>query len=320
MKHGIIVLILAVAVAAVAQTTGAPQQTPPSPPAGTQQTAPGTPGASGTQQTPPATPGTAATPGAKTPPQAKTQEEFTAYQQAVGKTSPQDTETAANEFATKFPQSELKSLLYLKAMREYQNMDNAEKTVEAGRKALASDPNSPEALVTVATVLSEKTRESDLDRDERLNEAVKDANLALQTIDTDLPVPPGAPPERVASVKTTLRAMAYAALGTVEMTRKNMPAAESNLRKSTEMPGIQQDPVTWLRLSVVLDQEKKYQDALAAADKAVEYSANMPQANNLAKIERDRLQKLVGAAGQPSTTPNTPATPATPASPAKPPR
>ncbi len=319
MKRAVIAILLTILVAAAAAQSSGTQQ---------QQPTPNAPSASGAQSQPstPAAPAAPqAAPGTKAPPQAKTQEEYTAFQQAFAKTSPQELETAANEFAAKFPQSELRGLLYLKAMREYQGVDNADKTVELGHKALATDPNNPEALVTVSTVLSEKTRETDLDRDERLNEAVKEATLALQTIDTDLAAPATAPPERVAAVKNTLRAMAYAALGTVEMTRKNLPAAEMNLRKSTEMSTVQPDPVTWLRLSVVLDQQKKYQEALAAAEKAVEYSASMPQANNLAKIERDRLQKLVGAAqpagtSNPPAAPATPATPAAPASPTKPPQ
>jgi hypothetical protein len=65
--------------------------------------------------------------------------------------------------------------------------------------------------------------------------------------------------------------------------------------------------VTWLRLAVALDQQKKYQQALDAANKAVQYSADAPQANNLAKMERDRLQKLVST---PATPPPAAATPA----------
>ncbi len=261
------------------------------------------------------------TPAAKTPPQmsatgkpmpqAKSQDEFKAYQEAVSKTNPAEVEAAADEFATKFPSSELRPLVYRKAMYDYQNTNNADKTVAMAKKLLAIDPQNPEALVTFATVTAQSTRETDLDRDERLNEASADATKALQTIDTDLLIPANAPPERVEAYKKSMRAMAYDALGTVAMVKKDYPAAETNLRKSAEL-NAQPDPVTYLRLSVALDQQKKYQEALDAANKAVQYSADSPQANNLAKMERDRLQKLVTSGGAAAATPPTSPSPTSP--------
>jgi tetratricopeptide (TPR) repeat protein len=229
-------------------------------------------------------------------PAAKTQDEFKAYQDAAAKTTAAEVEAAADAFAAKYPGSELRMLVYRKAMYDYQNSNNGEKTVAMARKMLALDANNPEALVTFATVTAQSTRETDLDRDERLNEATADANKALQTIDTDLFIPADAPKDRVEAFKKSLRAMAYDALGTVAMVKKDYPTAETNLSKSAELNAMP-DPVTYLRLSVALDQQKKYSQALDAANKAVQYSADSPQANNLAKMERDRLQKLVNTGG-----------------------
>ncbi len=307
MKHVLVFIAVAAAMAA-AQTTGsatAPnRQTPPAQaaPGAPAQAAPGAPA-----QAEPAAPA----PGGHAMPQAKSQEELQAYQQAVAKTSPAETEAAADDFAAKFPQSDLRLLLYRKAMYDYQSANNSEKTVAMAKKMLALDPNNPEALVTFATVTAQSTRETDLDRDERLNEAQADASKALQTIETDLMVPANAPPDRVTAYKNSLRAMAYDALGTVAMVKKDYAAAETNLRKSSEL-NPQPDPVTWLRLSVALDQQKKYPQALEAANKAVQYSADAPQANNLAKMERDRLQKLVNAPAAPAAAPPTSPAPASP--------
>lgn len=254
-------------------------------------------------------------------PQAKSQDEFKAYQEAVAKATPADGEAAADAFSTKYPQSDLKLLVYRKAMYDYQNANNAERTVAMARKMLTLDANNPEALVTFATVTAQTTRETDLDRDERLSEASANATKALQTIDTDLLLPANAPPDRVEAFKNSMRAMAYDALGTVAMVKKDYPTAETNLSKSAELNALP-DPVTYLRLSVALDQQKKYPQALDAANKAVQYSADSPQANNLAKMERDRLQKLVNAGGTAapaaSPAPSSP-TPATPPA-AKPPQ
>lgn len=330
MKRVFILVLAVIATAALAVAQAAPATQTPAAQAPTQTASPQTPGQAApapTQTAPPQTPGQAApapaAPAAGRPqPQAQSQEEFKAFQEAFAKTTPAELEASANAFATHFPNSDLRTLLYLRGMREYQGTNNAEKTIEMGRKALTVDPNNPEALVTVATVLSERTRETDLDRDERLAEATRDAQKALQTVDTDLMVPPNAPPDRVKVAKDSIRAMAYAAMGTVQMTSKNLPAAETNLKQAVQWSSAQPDAVAWLRLAVVLDQQKKYAEALDAANKAVQYSEGMPQANNLAKLERDRLQKLVGAAPAPGTTPAaTPAPkPATPPPPPAPPK
>jgi tetratricopeptide (TPR) repeat protein len=247
------------------------------------------------------------TPAVKTPPpqmsqsgkpmpQAKTQDEFKAYQEAVTKTNPAELEAAADAFAAKYPESELRTLVYRRAMYGYQNANNGEKCIAMAKKILALEANNPEALVTFATVTAQSTRETDLDRDERLNEATADASKALATIDTDLLVPANAPADRVEAFKKSLRAMAYDALGTVAMLKKDDPTAETNFRKSAELSP-QPDAVTWLRLSIALDHQGKYAQALEAANKAVQYSADSPQANSLAKQERDRLQKLMSSGG-----------------------
>src|SRR5262249_28939602 len=144
------------------------------------------PAQQGTTQAPPpqgaAQPGSAQ-PGAKRPPQAKTQPEFDAYQKAVALNDPAAMEAAATDFATTFPDSELRKLLFLTNLRLYQS-SNPDKTIEIGRKILAIDSDDPEALVTVASVLAEKTRDTDLDKDQRLDEALKMAQRATETINT----------------------------------------------------------------------------------------------------------------------------------------
>src|ERR1700751_5208870 len=93
-----------------------------------------------------AAPAQGATPAAKRPPQAKTQPEFDAWKTASANTDPAALEKAADDFATKFPDSELRVLLYKNAMRMYQAANNAEKTEAMGRKVLSFDADDPEAL------------------------------------------------------------------------------------------------------------------------------------------------------------------------------
>ena len=253
--------------------------------------------------------GQAGAPQGKRPPQAKSQEEFNAYKAAVAAADPAATEKAADDFAAKFPNSELRTMLFRKAMQDYQNANNAEKAAESANKVLAIDPDDPQALILKAEVLSEKTRPTDLDYAQKTTEALNAAQHALQTIDSDLMFAPGAPADKVQAAKDWLRSTAYAVIGNVEMSKKDYPAAERDIKKAIELTQSQPDPVNYLRLSVALDNQNKYPEALQAANKAAELAPENTQVGQLARQEQNRLKQLTGTGGAPGAASNTPGAP-----------
>jgi tetratricopeptide (TPR) repeat protein len=241
---------------------------------------------------------------AKRPPQAKTQPEFEAYQAAVKNMNDAPAmEKAADDFAAKFPDSELRVLLYRAAMHAYQSSNNADKMKEMADKVLKIDPDDPEALIATAEVIAERTRDTDLDKDQRLAEAQKDAQHALQTIDTDVAIPAGTPQEKIDAYKGFLRSSAYAVLGTIAFNGKNYTEAESDFRKSIDAYPAQPDPVVVLRLAIALDNQGKYPEALKEANRAVELTQENSSAGTLARRERDRLVQLTGGAPAPAPKP-----------------
>jgi tetratricopeptide (TPR) repeat protein len=279
MKRTAIILgIVAIAVWAVAQTGGQATQTQPA--AG--QAAPAQ--------------GAAAPPAGKRPPQAKTQAEFDAWKAASANTDAAGLEKATDDFATKFPDSELRGLLFKNAMRQYQSSNNADKTEAMGRKLLAIDGDDPEALTTVAEVIAERTHDSDLDKDQRYDEAIKMAQKATQTVDTDVSVPAGTPQDKVDAYKAFLRSNAYSIIGTIEFKKDNYAAAQGDLQKSIDVFPTNPDPVVVLRLALALDKHDKYPDALKVCNRAVEMTKDNTPVGTAARREQDRLQKLSGTA------------------------
>lgn len=275
------VAILSVAIWAAAQTAGqGTQQNPPA--AG--QAAPGGQAA----------PAQSTLPVGKRPPQAKTQPEFDAYKVAAAITDAPGMEKAADDFATKFPDSELRLLLYKATMRTYQSANNSDKTEAMGRKVLTLDADDPEALVIVAEVIAERTRDSDLDKDQRYDEAMKMAQKATQTVETDVSVNQGTPQDKIDAYKALLRSNAYSIMGTIEFKKDNFPAAQESLQKSIDAFPSQPDAVVVLRLALSLDKQSKYPDALKVANRAVELTQENTQIGTLARRERDRLQQLTG--------------------------
>jgi tetratricopeptide (TPR) repeat protein len=251
------------------------------------------------------TPGAAAAPTAKRPPQAKTQPEFDAWKTASASADAASLEKASDDFATKFPDSELRVLLYKNAMRLYQNANNSEKTEAMGRKVLSFDADDPEALVIVAEVIAERTRDSDIDKDQRYGEAITMAKKATQTVDTDVQVPTGTPQDKIDAYKSLLLSNAYSILGTIAFKKEDFASAQENLQKSIDVFPSNPDPVVVLRLALTLDKQNKYPEALKVANRAVELTQDNTAIGTPARRERDRLQQLTGSAppAQPATPP-----------------
>jgi len=243
--------------------------------------------------------GQAAAPTGKRPPQAKTQPEFDAYKTAAALTDPAAQEKAAADFATKFPDSELRPVLYKAVMHAYQQSNNADKMMEMAQKILSYDADDPEALLGVAQVLAERTHDTDLDRDQRLAEARKDAQRSLVTVDTDIPTS-GFPPEKLEAYKAFMRSDAYAILGTLDFNAKAWADAEGNLRKSIDAYPQQVDPIAVFRLSVALDMQNKYPEALKYANQAVDLTKEGTSAGDAARKEKDRLTQLSSGGAPPS--------------------
>jgi tetratricopeptide (TPR) repeat protein len=236
-----------------------------------------------------------APPQGKRPPQAKTQPEYDAFNTAMAnQQDPATVEKAADDFATKFPDSELRVLLYKAAMRGYQSANNGDKMLDMAQKLLKLDPDDPEALVGAAEVMAERTRPTDLDKDQRYDQATKYAQHALETVDTDVAIPAGATQNQIDAYKGLLRSSAYSVLGTIEYSQEKYPDAEGYFRKSIDAYPAQPDPVVMLRLALSLDKQARYPDALKEANRAVELTQEGTAAGTTARHERDRLVQLTG--------------------------
>lgn len=294
-------VLLASVAMAQAPAQGAKQAQPGQTPTAQQGTTP----APGAQQAPPTTPTQTKLP------QAKSQEEFKAYQEAATIADAAQAEAAADAFAAKYKDSELRPLLYHRTLQLYQTANNADKAIEVGRKLLQIDANDLAANVMVSQLLSERTRDTDLDKDERLAEAEKDAKKVLDTLDTGVLY---TPPDRLEPAKSMIKSMALASLGQVEAVKQNYKGAEDYYKQAIAVPGVPLDSITLLQYTLVLDKQRKYQEALAMANKAFDAAPAGSPVQNVVKQERDRLVKLNAAgtpapAAAPATTTTTPPKP-----------
>jgi len=227
-------------------------------------------------------------------PQAKTHPEFNDYNAAYATAGGAAAEKAADEFAAKYPASELKAYLYAKAMHEYQNENNPAKMLSVGEKVLQIDPENSIALVLTATVLADSLNDADTDRESKIARTKKNATHALDIVDSAFEPPANATPEQVAAYKSTLKSMAHSALGIVALKTGDDATAENELKLSTNLNVSQPDPYLWYHLALAQDHQKKYPEALVSINHALEVMGGNADLGELAKGEQKRLLTLTG--------------------------
>jgi len=126
-------IFLTILLAALASTAEPQQTTQPVQPPKSQPTQPSPPQQQGQAQ--PAQPGSG-NPAAPVhhAPQAKTQDEFAAYQQALQQQDPDACAKAVDDFVVKYPQSELRAPLYQELTRRYFTANKADRPYSTGTR------------------------------------------------------------------------------------------------------------------------------------------------------------------------------------------
>ena len=230
--------------------------------------------------------------GTKVAPVPKTKEEEAAMKAAIAKASdPAAFQTAVDDFAAKFPESNVRGMLYRQLMLVYEQQGNADKAYEAGRKALTFDPDDPLTLSDSAVYLASHTHDTDLDKDERLAEAKKMANEAITNID-QLRLSAQATAADREKYKKAVLAQAYSGLAMVEQANKNWPAAEAAYAKAIDASP---EPATMLRLGFAQRMQNKLQAASETFAKAID-AGKAAQADvvvQIAQQQKDSVDKLL---------------------------
>jgi tetratricopeptide (TPR) repeat protein len=244
-------------------------------------------------------------------PKVKSQAEMDAYKAAFTNPDPAAVEKAANDFATQFPDSELKPILYRAAMHAYERQNNTKKAVEMGEGVLKYDPDDPEALILVAQVLAQNPG-TGADMAQNVNQAMQYARHAIVTVDTNLP--PKLPADKVDIYKGMIRSSAYSIVGALQYNMQQYADAEASFRQSLDALPSQPDAVVVLRLALALEKEQKYPEALKEAKRAVDMTQENTGVGQMARRERDRLAPLAknGGAAPASQTPAGTQTPSAP--------
>jgi tetratricopeptide (TPR) repeat protein len=241
-------------------------------------------------------------------PQPKSQKEAEAVMAIFNAQDPDARIKAAEELIQKFADTEFKAVALQIAAMSAQQKNDFENMVIYAERTLDADPKNYSAMLMLASGLAQRTREHDLDREEKLGRVEKYAKEAMGLVKDAVKPRPDITDEQWAAAKKDFNAQAYEALGMAALVRKKYDVAVENLKAAVD-GGSQPDPATMVRLASAYNQLNKPDEAIAVLDKLNAMPDVSPAIKSVAQNERNNAVKLKGGAGaaKPATPPPPPA-------------
>jgi tetratricopeptide (TPR) repeat protein len=220
-------------------------------------------------------------------PQIKSQKEAEAWMAIQNAPDPDARIAAVENLLTKFADTELKVLALQIATQSARQKNDYEKTIIYAERTLEADPKNFDAMLALAGVLAQRTREFDLDREEKLGRAEKLVNDAMNIVKTAEKPGPHVTDEQWEAYKKDNLAQGYEILGLAAMVRKKYDVAINNFKQALEV-GPQPDQATMLRLANAYTLGGKPDEAIAVLDKLLAMTDIHPQIKQAAQAERAR--------------------------------
>lgn len=204
---------------------------------------------------------------------------------------------ACKSFLEKFPDSEFRPIAYLFLTLSYQEKNDYDNTLTYGEATLKAEPGNYQALLLLSRLIASRTRENDLDKEEKLRTAEKYANLALDTLKTAPRPNPSIADAQWESAKLDLSAQAYEAFAMIALARNKNDAAIEQFQKALATSP-SPDPSTMVRLANAQAKAAKFDDAIKTLDQVAAIADAPPVVKNIAAQEKARVQQAKAKAGK----------------------
>jgi tetratricopeptide (TPR) repeat protein len=228
-------------------------------------------------------------------PQPKSQKELEAIQAIF---SAQDFESriaAANNLISKFADTEFKATAYYVAADSAMNKGDIDQAIVYAEKCIEADPQFYGAMLLISRALAQRTREFDLDREEKLGRSEKLAKQVIEILKTAPKPRPDVTDEQWEGFKKEFAGQAYEAIAMGAMVRKNYQAAADNFKLAADSSP-QPDPATLVRLGNAYRMLKKFDEALVVLDKALADPNAVAAVKQAATQEKNSVNQAKAAA------------------------
>jgi tetratricopeptide (TPR) repeat protein len=229
------------------------------------------------------------------PMKAKSKAELEAWNALVAAASDPDQAIAAAEnLVTKYADSDFTATALNLEADAYQRKGDFPKMVVYAERVLEANPQDSQALLMLSKYYATHTRENDLDREEKLGKAEKYANLVIEVVKT-LPKPSAQfTDEQWVATRKDTTAEAYNAIGQANLVRKNFAAAAAGFKNAVDASSAP-EPAYMVRLALALQDEGKYDEAIAWCDKAAAVPNVHPQVKAVAAQIKTQAVKAAAA-------------------------
>jgi tetratricopeptide (TPR) repeat protein len=223
----------------------------------------------------------------------KTPAEQQAVQAVLQAQSPDDKIKAIDALVEKFPTTVYKSFALEQEAEMYQQKGDNAKAIVYGEQALMADPMSFDAENLLANVIAATTRDTDLDKAEKITRAEKYAHDSLDQIKV------AAKPaifgnmtdDQWTKAKKQAESLSWQALGNLALLDKKTDEAVADFQKGIDA---NPDPVLMIRTGRALLVAKKPDDAIVWFDKALAVPDAPAQIKSIAQSDKARALQAKG--------------------------
>jgi tetratricopeptide (TPR) repeat protein len=223
-------------------------------------------------------------------PRPKSQKEAQAVMAIFNAQDPASRIKAVDDLLENFADTEFKAVALQVATASAQQMNDFEKMMIYGERTLKEDPKNYAVMLMMASGLAQRTREFDLDKEEKLGRAEKYANSALELLKTAVKPRPDISDEQWEAAKKDFSAQAYETFGLIAMVRKKYDDAIASFKKAIEVSSTP-DPATSVRLAMAYNQAGKYDEAVALVDQLTADPQLNPTIRRFAQQEKLKALK-----------------------------
>ncbi len=224
---------------------------------------------------------------------------------------------SCNKLLTDFQDTEFKELAYYLLMLSHQQKNDFENMQLYAERTLEQNPENIGTLISLSYAIPIRTREHDLDKQEKLARAEDYAKRGLALIPAMGKLNPQITDEDWLIMKKDFMAQLHESMGIIASKRQDYPKAEESYRKMLQVAD-KQTGTMFFRLAEALKQQENYEEAMNMLDQSIARGGHkMAGGRDAASIMKAELRRKLAppaAAAQPAAAPAA-ATP-TPAAPA----
>jgi tetratricopeptide (TPR) repeat protein len=215
-----------------------------------------------------------------TGPAPKSKGELEALQALMGaQGNPDATIKAGDDFLTKYADTDFKEAVLQSIAMAYQQKGDNDKAQIYGERILEVNPKSYQAELMVGEILASKTRENDLDKEEKLTKADKMLHGAIDNVNAATKPNPQLSDAQWEEGKKYIIAQAHNGLGMVGLVRKKFDVAATEFKAAADTDP---QPAYQVRLASALESGGKHDEAIAVCDKVLADPQLHPQIKQVA--------------------------------------